>query len=76
MVEIPEHELEALHRRQNDAVLVMTVHIQLHPTRLSFLGADGELRVFDGTTGKRNPPPPMRILPAGMDTAGMMGERP
>lgn len=74
MVEIPDHELEALHQRQNDAVLVMTVHIQLHPTRLSFLGADGELRVC--TAGKRNPPPPMRIAPAGMDTAGMMGERP
>ena len=42
-MKIDATELERLHARQNDAVLVVTVHVQLNPTRLSFLGADGGL---------------------------------
>lgn len=45
-IEIPGEELEALHRRQNGDVLAITVHVQLNPLRLGFLGADGELKTF------------------------------
>lgn len=45
-IEIPGEELEALHRRQNSDVLAITVHVQLSPLRLGFLGADGELKTF------------------------------
>ena len=82
-ISIPGEELEALHRRQNADVLAITVHVQLNPLRLSYLGADGELKTHTAgqsiaaPAGERtelvNPgaageiPPPQRVSIQGFE---------
>jgi hypothetical protein len=74
-IEIPADELEALHRRQNGDVLAMTVHVQRNPVRVSYLGADGELKTHAAVQSVAQPAPPIplggippqRIVASGFD---------
>jgi hypothetical protein len=80
-IEIPVGELEALHRKQHSDVLPITVHVQLDPPRLSFLGADGELKTYSAgqqPAAQGEVPPPQRISIDGIDANlfGAIGGRP
>ena len=74
-ISIPSDELDALHRRQNSEVLAITAHVQLNPLRISFLGADGELRTYAADQGPASsgPPAAQRISISGFD-ANVFGQ--